>query len=138
MHIELNRADKDFHFEAVGNSPVKVNIDGAEQIGGHNSGARPMELLLMGLGGCSAIDIVSILRKQKIEIDKFKISIDAEREKDATPSIFTDINIHFRLTGDLDKEKVERAVSLSMEKYCSAAAVIGKTAKINYSVSVNE
>ena len=116
MHIELNRADKDFHFEAVGNSPVKVNID----------------------GGCSAIDIVSILRKQKIEIDKFKISIDAEREKDATPSIFTDINIHFRLTGDLDKEKVERAVSLSMEKYCSAAAVIGKTAKINYSVSVNE
>ena len=138
MRIEINRIDKDFHFEAFGSTNVPVNIDTAPAIGGNNNGARPMELLLMGLGGCSAIDIVNILKKQKQPIDKFKIVIDAEREKDKTPSIFESITIHFYLFGKLDKQKVERAVELSMEKYCSAAAVIGKSVKINYGFSVND
>jgi len=138
MKIELNRVDNDFHFEAVGSTGVPVNIDAAQAIGGHNKGARPMELLMMGLGGCSAIDIVNILKKQKQQIESFKIIIDAEREKDKTPSIFESVNIHFYLFGNLDKEKVARAVELSMEKYCSAAAVIRKSVEIKYSFSVNE
>ncbi len=138
MRVELNRVDNDFHFEATGSSGIPINIDGAVEIGGHNLGARPMELLLMGLGGCSAIDIINILKKQKQLIDKFRIVIGAEREKNEVPSIFETINVTFYLTGDLEHSKVERAVNLSMEKYCSAAAVIGKTAEIKYSFVVNQ
>lgn len=138
MKIEINRIDNDFHFEAKGSTGVPVNIDAAPAIGGHNNGARPMELLLMGLGGCSAIDIVNILKKQKQRIDNFKIIVDAEREKDKTPSIFESVYVHFYLFGNLEKEKVRRAIELSMDKYCSAAAVIGKTVDIKYGFSVNE
>ena len=138
MKIELNRVDDDFHFQATGSSDVPVNIDAAESIGGHNQGARPMELLLMGIGGCSAIDIISILKKQKQQIDDFKIVIDAEREKDKVPSLFEYVNVVFYLTGNLEHSKVERAVNLSMEKYCSAAAVIGKTVEIKYSFEINQ
>jgi putative redox protein len=138
MKIEINRIDGAFHFEAKGSTGVPVNIDAAPAIGGNNKGARPMELLLMGLGGCSAIDIVNILKKQKQQIENFKIVIDAEREKDKTPSIFESVYVHFYLFGNLEKTKVQRAVELSMDKYCSAAAVIGKTVDIKYGFSVNE
>ena len=138
MKIEISRIDDAFHFEAKGSTGVPVNIDAAPAIGGNDKGARPMELLLMGLGGCSAIDIVNILKKQKQQIDDFNIIIDAEREKDKTPSIFESIYVHFYLSGDLEKEKVRRAVELSMDKYCSAAAVIRKTVDIKYGFSVNE
>ncbi len=138
MKIELNRVDNDFHFRAKGSSDVPVNIDAAESIGGHNQGARPMELLLMGIGGCSAIDIISILKKQKQQIDDFQIEIDAEREKDKVPSLFEYINVVFKLTGKLDHSKVERAVNLSMEKYCSVAAIIEKTVEIKYSFEISE
>lgn len=138
MRIEINRVDNDFHFEAVASTGVPVKIDAAPAIGGHNKGARPMELLMMGLGGCSAIDVVNILKKQKQQIDKFKIVINAEREKDKTPSVFESVYIHFYLFGDLNQDKVARAVELSMEKYCSAAAVIRKSVEIKYGFSVNE
>lgn len=138
MKIEINRIDDDFHFEASGSTGVPVNIDAAPAIGGHNKGARPMELLLMGLGGCSGIDVINILKKQKQQIDSFKIIIDAEREKEKTPSIFESINVHFLLSGDLDENKVKRAVELSMDKYCSAAAVIGKTVDIKYNFTLND
>ncbi|MFO7447233.1 MAG: OsmC family protein [Ignavibacteriaceae bacterium] len=139
MKVELKRIDKDYHMQAAGSAGVPVDIDGAEAIGGHNAGARPMELMLMSLGGCSAIDIISILRKQKIEIEDFSISVDGEREADKTPSLFTNINVHFRFTGqNLDENKVKRAVELSMDKYCSAAAVLRKTAIINYTFSIEE
>ncbi|MBU2493888.1 MAG: OsmC family protein [Bacteroidetes bacterium] len=138
MKIEINRIDKDFHFEAKGSTGIAVNIDAAPAIGGHNMGARPMELLLMGLGGCSGIDIVNILKKQKQNIEEFKIVVEAGREKDKTPSVFENIYIHFYLSGNIEKEKAGRAVELSMEKYCSAAAVIRKSVDIKYGFSVNE
>ena len=93
----------------------------------------------MGLGGCSAIDIVLILKKQKQQVDDFAISIDAERETGKEPSLWKDIVLHFKLKGKIDKEKAERAVALSVEKYCSVSKTLELAgAKITYKVSVNE
>lgn len=137
MQVKLKRVDNDFHFEAVGSAGVPVHIDGAEAIGGHNAGARPMELMLMSIGSCSAIDIIQILRKQKQVIEDFKISINGDREPEKIPSLFTDISIHFFLKGNLDEKKVKRAIELSIGKYCSASATLNKTAEIKYTFEIN-
>lgn len=137
MQVDLTRVDQDFHFQATGTSGITVNIDGSPEIGGHNAGARPMELLLMGLGGCSAIDIIQILKKQRQQINSFDIKVSAERVPGQVPSIFKSIHIHFILGGPLDEEKVRKAIDLSLEKYCSVAAILYKTATITHSFEVN-
>ena len=138
MKVELKRVDNAFHFEAVGTAGIPVNIDANPEVGGHNAGARPMEMLLMGLGGCSAIDIILILQKQKQEITDFRIHIDGDREANAVPSVFTNIRIHYALSGpNLSEEKVNRAIALSMDKYCSVSAILNKTATLSYTFSIN-
>ncbi|QMU26779.1 OsmC family protein [Adhaeribacter radiodurans] len=137
MKVELKRVDNAFHFEAVGAAGVPVNIDANPEVGGNNAGARPMEMILMGLGGCSAIDITLILKKQKQEITDFRIHIDGDREPNATPAVFTNIRIHYALSGNLDEQKVKRAIDLSMDKYCSVTAILNKTAQISYTFSIN-
>lgn len=136
MKVTLNRVDNGFHFEGEGSSDVKINIDGSPEIGGKNAGARPMELVLMGLGSCGAMDIISILKKQKQKLIDLKINIDAERDSDNTPAVFKDIIIEFLFYGNLDDRKVKRAVNLSMEKYCSVSAMLEKTASISYSYQI--
>jgi putative redox protein len=139
MRIELKRLDGDFHFEAKSETGNVAEMDGNEAIGGQNKGVRPMQMLIMGLGGCSAIDVVLILKKQKQEIDDFVISIDAERETGKEPALWKDVHIHFKLKGKIDREKAERAVSLSVEKYCSVARTLEIAgANITYKLSVNE
>ena len=139
MKVELIRVDDAFHFEASGASGLKTQIDANVDIGGHNLGARPMELLLMGLGGCTAIDVILILKKQRQIIEELRISVEGEREKiegtEMTP--FRKINIHFAFKGNLDLAKVERAIKLSMEKYCSATAQFSPSAEITHSLSIN-
>lgn len=138
MRIELNRLDDAFHFEAKNETGNIAFMDAGENIGGHNKGVRPMQMLLMGLGGCSAIDIVLILKKQKQIIESFEISIDGEREKEKEPSLWETIQVHFKFTGQIDKEKAERAVQLSMDKYCSVSKTLEIAgAKISYKVSIN-
>jgi putative redox protein len=136
MEVNLARVDQDFHFAGTGTSGVEIHIDGSPEIGGHNAGARPMELLLMGLGGCSAIDIIQILKKQRQQIDSFNIKVTAEREAGAVPSLFKRIHVHFALRGPLEEERVGKAVLLSMDKYCSVAAILYKTATITHSFEV--
>lgn len=139
MKVELKRLDDAFHFEAKSEEGNIMHFDGSADIGGGNKGIRPMQSLLMAIGGCSAIDIVMILKKQKQEITDFQISIEGEREKDKTPSLWETVNIHFKLKGKIDKDKAERAVQLSMEKYCSVSKTLEIAgAKITYKVSVNE
>lgn len=139
MKVELKRLDDAFHFEAKNEEGMSMYFDGSPKIGGHGKGVGPMQSLLMAIGGCSAIDIVLILKKQKQEITDFEISIEGEREKDAEPSLWKTVNIQFKLKGKIEKEKAERAVKLSMEKYCSVSQTLEKAgAKITYSVSVNE
>lgn len=139
MRIELKRLDDSLHFEAKDESGHIVHMDGAQNIGGNDKGVRPMQLLIMGLGGCSAIDIVMILKKQRQVITDFSISIDGEREVGNEPSLWKTIQIHFKLKGEIDPEKAQRAVSLSVDKYCSVAKTLEAAgASITYKVSVNE
>lgn len=139
MRIELKQLDDAFHFEAVSETGNIALMDAGENIGGSNKGVRPMQMLLMGLGGCSAIDIVMILKKQRQVISDFQITIDGEREEDKEPSLWKTIQIHFKLKGEIDREKAERAVQLSMDKYCSVSKTLEIAgASITYKVSVNE
>jgi putative redox protein len=139
MEVVLKRLDDDFHFEGIGTSSVPVHIDAAEGIGGHNAGARPMELLLMGLGGCMAIDVILILKKQRQAIEDFQIRISGIREKiegtEKTP--FREINIQFELKGAIDGNKALKAIQLSMEKYCSATAQLEPSATITHTLVLN-
>lgn len=137
MKIELKRINKAVLFEAVNEDGCSIRIDGAPSIGGENKGVRPMQLLLMGLGGCSAMDIVSILTKQKQVIEDFGISIEGEKEEGKDVSLWKSAHMVFRFTGNLDKDKVQRAVDLSVQKYCSVAKTLEAAgAKITYSVSL--
>lgn len=136
MKVELRRVNNAFHFEAVGVAGVPVHMDGSPDIGGENAGARPMEMILMGLGGCSAIDIVLILQKQRQVIQDMAVTIEGERVPNETPSVFKNIHVHYTFTGDLQVEKVARAIELSMEKYCSVTAILNKTAVITHSFTI--
>jgi len=137
MTVELVRVDDAFHFEATGTAGIALHIDGATDIGGHNLGVRPMEMLLMGLASCSAIDVVLILNKQKQVIQDFRLSVEGLREKDVIPNPFQKIHITYKLTGKLDPTRVQRAVDLSMDKYCSATAQLRPTVEITYSIEIN-
>ncbi len=130
MKIELKRLDDAYHLEAVNEDGIKIETDGSPAIGGANKGMRPMQLLLAAAGSCSAIDVISILKKQKQELKDFRVTVSGEREADKVPALFTDIHIHFTLTGNLSEEKVKRAVDLSMEKYCSVVKTLEKTASV--------
>ena len=134
MIIEVvKKKEGNFQFEATNEQGNKAEMDGSPAIGGENKGVRPMEMLIMGLGGCSGIDILSILRKQKIEPLEFTMKIDAEREADVIPSLFRKIHINFYFKG-VDKDKADRAIKLSLEKYCSVAKTLEATAEITYSL----
>jgi putative redox protein len=138
VKVRLDRVGGDFHFEAAGLSSVKVHIDAAENIGGTNAGARPMELLLMGLGGCTSIDVILILKKQRQDPRDIKLVVSGTRTKieGTEMSPFSEINVHFELYGDLDARKVKKAIELSMEKYCSATAQLAATAQITHSFEI--
>jgi len=136
MKIELNRLNDAYWLEATNEDGAKLNIDASPEIGGLNKGLRPMQMLLAAMGGCSTIDVISILKKQKQDLKDIKITITGDREKDAVPSLFTEVHAHFKLYGNLDEEKVKKAVSLSVDKYCSVAKTLEKTAKITYSFEI--
>ncbi len=115
-----------------------VLMDGPPDGGGRNLGPRPMEMLLIGTGGCTAYDVVAILKKQRQQISDCVAEIHAERA-DTDPKVFTKIHIHFVVSGkDLKPEQVERAINLSAEKYCSASIMLGKTAEITHDFEIIE
>lgn len=122
--IEIKRVDDAYALEATDSNGHRVRMDAAEAIGGHNSGIRPMQTLLMGLGGCGGVDIISILKKQKQEIHAFNMIIEGEREQKKEPSLWKKIHITFRFTGKVDAEKANKACGLSIDKYCSVAATL--------------
>lgn len=136
MKIKIKRLNDAVNMEAVNEDGNTITMDGSPAVGGINGGMRPMQLMLAGIGGCSAIDIVSILKKQKQDLKDISITVDGEREEGVAPALFTKIHVHYVLTGDLDENKVKRAVSLSMDKYCSVTRILEKTAQINYSFEI--
>jgi putative redox protein len=138
VKVHLKRVNDAYHFEATNQDAVKINIDASPDIGGENKGFRPMQLLLAAVGGCSAIDIVTILKKQRQVVEAFDIEVAGVREEHTgSYSLYTKIHIHFKLKGEIEKGKAERAVQLSVEKYCSVAKTLEPTAKITHEVSVN-
>ena len=138
MNINLVRKSGKFNFEAENESGFTVELDAKAAIGGEGKGFRPMELLLVGLGGCSGIDMVNVLTKQKEPLDDIKIAINATRKDEEMPPIFDEINIHFDLHGDLSTAKVERALALTFEKYCSVSNILGRSAKIKFTYEINK
>ncbi len=128
------------HMSFVGESGSghSVVMDGAPELGGRNLGIRPMEMLLLGLGGCTSFDVVLILKKMKQEITGCEVEIEAERA-DSEPKVFTRIHVHFIVSGrGLSDKHVARAVNLSAEKYCSASIMLGKTAEISHDYEIRE
>ena len=115
-----------------------VVMDGPEEHGGRNLGIRPMEMLLLGMGGCTEFDVLHILRKGRHEVTYCEVEMEAERA-DTEPKVFSRIHVHFKVAGPgLTEKAVERAVKLSAEKYCSASIMLGATAKITHDFELLE
>ena len=138
MEINLIRKNDKFNFEATNPAGQSVELDAKPEIGGTGRGFRPMEMLLVGLGGCSGIDLVNVLTKQKEPLADVKINIKATRKTEEMPPIFDAITIHFDLYGDLNEKKVERALALTFEKYCSVSNILGRSATITFTYALNQ
>jgi putative redox protein len=136
--IQLSRVHGDFGFEATDENGHSIKMDSSPESGGQDFGVRPMQTLLMGLAGCSAIDVISILKKQRQEIVDYKMTVSGERQKGVEPSLWKAITIEFHLYGDIDPDKASRAVDLSTNKYCSVAATLmGAGAEIKTKVFIH-
>lgn len=126
----------DASFVGTADSGHEVVMDGPPELGGRNKGTRPMELVLIGLGGCTAFDVVHILRKSRQRIVACEAQVKAERAV-ADPKVFTRIHVHFAVTGEnLDAKRVEHAIELSANKYCSASIMLAKTAEITHDYEI--
>jgi putative redox protein len=129
---------QDVMFVGESGSGHSVVMDGAPEAGGRNLGIRPTEMVLLGLGGCTAFDVVLILKRGRENITDCVVELDAERAQ-TDPKIFTKIVMRYIVTGrGLDAKKVERAVQLSAEKYCTVSAMIGKTAQIEHAIEIRD
>jgi putative redox protein len=139
MRIRVVKHGEPFHFEAFNEDGLSVHMDASPEIGGENKGVRPMQMIIMGLGGCSGIDVCNILKKQKQVFSDFTININAKRRDNPEPKIFEHIVIEFVFEGEkLDKLKAKRAVDLSIEKYCSVSEILRQSATLEYKVIVNK
>jgi putative redox protein len=139
IRVEMQRTIGDYGFEAKDAAGHVIVLDSSSETGGKDAGIRPMQGLLMSLGACSAIDIVSILKKQKQQIEAFKIIIEGEREQGKLPSLWKKINVQFQLSGNIEPEKAMKACTLSIEKYCSVAETLRRAgAEIVWEVEVSE
>jgi putative redox protein len=124
IKIQMQRKSGDFGFEARDENGHLLQTDSSLENGGSDFGFRPMQLLLAALGSCSAIDIVSILKKQRQTINSFEMVIEGEREQGTIPSLWKEVKMLFVVSGDIDAEKAQKACALSIEKYCSVAETL--------------
>ena len=135
--VKVKRVQGDYGFEGSDANGHVVKLDTSAETGGMNFGVRPMQMLLLGLGGCSGIDVVSILKKQRQQVDDFTMTIEGEREKGKEPSLWETIHIAFELKGNIDPDKAQRACALSIDKYCSVAETLRRGGtKITWQVNV--
>jgi putative redox protein len=135
MKVFLDRVNKDVHFSIRNEDGNNVEVDGSPEMGGAGLGVRPTELLLMGAASCSAIDVIAILRKMKQPLEDIQVAVDGEKQQEI-PRVFVNIHMHYTLTGNLKKEKVARAIELSVTKYCTVSKMLDKTAEITTSFEI--
>lgn len=126
------------HMEAENEEGGLVRMDGSTSIGGLEGGFSPMQLLLAGVGGCSAIDVIGILKKQRQDLEDLTVEVDADRQSKEEYSEFKTIHIKFIFTGDLDESKIERAINLSLDKYCSVSKTLEETSEITHSYEIKK
>mgnify|MGYP000300691836 CR=1 FL=1 len=131
MQIQVTHKDGEV-FTASNQEDCQINVGRGEE------SFRPMELLLVGLASCSSIDVMQIFSKQKISISNYLVTVNANREEGSIPSLFTDITIHFEFTGDVPLAKAKRAIKLTIDKYCSVAAVLKPTSQLSASLTLNQ
>jgi len=137
MNISVNWVDG-MLMVGKSDSGHTITMDGPPEIGGENLGVRPMEMLLLGMAGCTMIDVVSTLKKMREDVVDCQTQVSADRSEEY-PKVFTNINVHFILKGkQLNPSKVDKAIKLSAEKYCSASIMIGKTAIITHDYEIIE
>lgn len=123
-------------FVGTANSGHAVVMDSAPSVGGQDTGSRPMELLLMAFGGCTGMDVISILRKKKQKVERLMLNVKGE-QADTHPHMYTAVHIEYVVSGkDISEDAVKRAIELSLEKYCSVGATIGRAAKITHSYRI--
>lgn len=137
MKVNLNRINQNYLFEVTNDNGHKVLLDNKSKKEGKVEGASPMELLLAALAGCSGIDIIAILNKQKTNPTDLKMDVEGERIPNVAPSLFYKIKVNVRLEGDIPAEKAKRAVCLSFDKYCSVAKTLEYSTPIKYSIFLN-
>jgi len=124
-------------FEGLSESGHRIIMDASEEVGGENRGVRPMELVLLSLGGCTGMDVVSILRKMRVTYTAFAIEIDADRVL-THPKVYERLVLRYRLEGDrASSDQIIRAVKLSQEKYCSVSAMLARTAEVLVEIVLN-
>lgn len=138
MKITLRRINEDYHFELQNERGHKVYLDSRAEFGGSDLAPSPMELLLMGVAGCSAIDIISILKKQRQNITGYYAEVEGERVQVDEAKPFKAITVTVYLEGTVDEEKAAKAAQLSFEKYCSVSKTIEPNATIYYQIKVNK
>lgn len=136
IKVELKRIDQDYRMEAINDKGNSVIMDAGPNDGGHDSGFRPMQMLLAAMGGCSAIDLISILRKQREPLEDVTITVTGERQSGVVPALYTEVHAHFKLYGNINPEKAQRAVDLAVDKYCSVAKTLEKSARISHSFEI--
>jgi putative redox protein len=137
MKVALERINQDYLFKVANSNGHSVLLDNKSKKEGEVAGISPMELLLMGLAGCSSIDVVAILNKQKLNPTSLKMEVEGERNETEIPSLFNKINVKVIVDGEISPEKITRAVQLSFDKYCSVSKTLEHTAEINYLIFLN-
>lgn len=137
MKIKLKRHAAPFQFDVTNESGQSLQLDSSPQTGGQDYGFRPMETLLASLAGCSAIDIGLILKKQQQEVEDFSVEVTGDRNQESPAKEFTRIHLSYQLKGQLDANKVERAIQLALEKYCSVALSLNPEIAIESAFSID-
>ncbi len=137
MKFKIIQKSGKYHFEGTSETEHHTYTDASPDIGGTNKAMRPMEMVLMALGSCSSIDIVYLMDKQRQQMDDIEIEIEAKR-RDIAPKVFTDVHLHFKLFGQIDHKKADRAVRISVEKQCSVAEMLKPNVNISHSFEIIE
>ena len=139
IKVELSRVHGDYGFEVKDAYGHTVKIDNSPEHGGQNFGVRPMQLLLMSLAGCSGLDVISILKKQRQEVTDYKMIVNGERESGVEPSLWKNVFVEFHVYGNVDEDKAKRAAELSMNKYCSVTETLRRAGtNLQWSVFVHK
>lgn len=137
MHADLEWKGK-LKFDATSGSGHTVTMDGVPEVGGENEGPRPMEVLLMAVGGCAAMDVIAILQKMRVQVDSFNVRVEGDQAEDH-PKVFTAIRMTYKFKGpDVPEDKAMRAVDKTHEKYCSAIHMVNKAAVVDYRIEIEK